>query len=116
MGGRALGGGGAGRAVALALISTVVVLGVVVYGVTHAPNWPEVKASFFDWDVYKSSFPGIAHAFLLNVKIFLIAEAIILFTALALAVLRSLPARSSSRSGRSRSPTPTSSAACRRSS
>jgi len=91
LGGRALGGGGAGRAVALALVSTVVVLGVVVYGVTHAPNWPEVKASFFDWDVYKSSFPGIAHAFLLNVKIFMIAEAIILFTALALAVLRSLP-------------------------
>jgi len=60
LGGRALGGGGAGRAVALALVSTVVVLGVVVYGVTHAPNWPEVKASFFDWDVYKSSFPGIA--------------------------------------------------------
>ena len=48
------------------------------------PNWPEVKASFFNWDVYKSSFPGIARAFLLNVKIFMIAEAIILFTALGL--------------------------------
>ena len=35
--------------------------------------------------------PGIASAFLTNVKIFCIAEVVILFTALGLAVLRSLP-------------------------
>jgi polar amino acid transport system permease protein len=64
---------------------------VLVYGVTHAPNWPEVKAAFFDWDKYRESFPVIARAFLLNVKIFLIAEVFILVFALLLAVLRSLP-------------------------
>ena len=50
-----------------------------------------MRAAFFDWDAYRRSFPAISKAFLLNVKIFCIAEAIILCTALALAVLRSLP-------------------------
>ena len=58
---------------------------------TRAPGWERFKAYFFDWDLYRESFPEIAEAFLLNVKIFLIAEAIILVTALGLAVLRSLP-------------------------
>jgi polar amino acid transport system permease protein len=62
-----------------------------VYGVTHAPNWPEVRDAFFDWGKYRESFPEISRAFLLNVKIFCIAEAFILVFALLLAVLRSLP-------------------------
>ena len=61
------------------------------YGVTHAPNWPEVKAAFFDWDKYRDSFPVIARAFLLNVKIFMIAEVFILIFALFIAILRGLP-------------------------
>ena len=59
--------------------------------VTRSPGWEDVKATFFDWGVFKDSFPDIAQAFLLNVKIFLIAEAFILVFALLLAVLRSLP-------------------------
>ena len=50
-----------------------------------------MKAAFFDWGAYRDSFPAISRAFLLNVKIFLIAEAFILVFALLLAVLRSLP-------------------------
>ena len=80
---RILGGGGAGRAVTLALLSTVVLFVALGYLVTHSPGWPEVKAAFFDWDAYRDSFPEIARAFLLNVKIFLIAEAFILVFALA---------------------------------
>jgi len=57
---------------------------------TQSPGWEEFKAYFFDWDKYRDSFPEIARAFLINVKIFVIAEAIILVTALLLAVLRSL--------------------------
>jgi len=62
-----------------------------VYGVTHSPGWDEVKTAFFNWEIYKDSFPEISRAFLLNVKIFCIAEALILVFALLLAVLRSLP-------------------------
>jgi polar amino acid transport system permease protein len=82
---------GGARGVSIAVLSTVVVfvgLGVVI---AHAPGWPEVKTTFFNWDQYKSSFPEIARAFKLNVKIFLIAEALILPFALLVAVLRSLP-------------------------
>jgi polar amino acid transport system permease protein len=83
--------GGARGGVGLAVLSTIVVfvgLGVLI---THSPGWSEVKTTFFNWDQYKSSFPEIARAFKLNVKIFLIAEALILPFALLLAVLRSLP-------------------------
>jgi polar amino acid transport system permease protein len=59
--------------------------------VTHAPGWDRFKAYFFDWGIYKDSFPEILHAFWLNVKLFLTAEVIILPAALVLAVLRNLP-------------------------
>jgi polar amino acid transport system permease protein len=50
-----------------------------------------VHRQFFNGHRFTSDFPGIADAFLLNVKMFAIAEAIILPLALLLAVLRSLP-------------------------
>ena len=59
--------------------------------VTQSPGWDRFKAYFFDWDLYRDSFPEILDAFLINVKIFLIAEVFILAFALLLAVLRSLP-------------------------
>ncbi len=59
--------------------------------VTSSPGWDAFKAYFFDWDYYRESFPEIADAFLVNVKLFLVAEAFILPVALLIAVLRSLP-------------------------
>ena len=59
--------------------------------VTRSPGWEEFKAYFFNWGYYRESFPEIADAFWVNVKLFLIAEAIILPFALLIAVLRSLP-------------------------
>jgi polar amino acid transport system permease protein len=84
-------GAGGPRGVAIALVSTVVFLGLVVVAVTHAPGWPEVRRTFFDWGEFRASFPEIARAFELNVKIFCIAEVFILAFALLLAVIRSLP-------------------------
>jgi polar amino acid transport system permease protein len=72
-------------------VSTGVFIATVVLLVTNASGWEEFKAYFFDWSRYRESFPEIADAFWINVKIFLIAESIILFTALGLAVLRGLP-------------------------
>jgi polar amino acid transport system permease protein len=59
--------------------------------VTRSPGWPEFKAYFFNWGYYEESFPEILDAFWVNVKLFCVAEAIILPAALLLAVLRSLP-------------------------
>ena len=64
---------------------------VVVLVVTNSPGWPEVKRLFFSGDVFADSLAVIPEAFLLNVKIFLIAEALILPCGLLIAVLRSLP-------------------------
>jgi polar amino acid transport system permease protein len=79
------------RGVGIALASTVLFFVLVVVAVTHAPGWPEVRRTFFDWGEFRSSFPEIARAFELNVKIFCIAEVFILAFALLLAVVRSLP-------------------------
>jgi polar amino acid transport system permease protein len=83
--------GGGARGVAIALASTLVFFTVIAVVITQSPGWPEVKKTFFDWGQFRSSFGEIAHAFLLNVKIFLIAEVFILIFALVLAVIRSLP-------------------------
>ena len=84
-------GGEGRRSAVIAVVSTIVFFTLLAVAVTHAPGWPEVRRTFFDWDQFTDSLPEIARAFLLNVKIFCIAEAFILVFALFLAVLRSLP-------------------------
>jgi len=71
-------------------MSTAVVLGAIGLLVVSSPGWPEVRRSFFSGDNFRTAFPDIAEAFLINVRIFLIAELVILVAALLLAVLRSL--------------------------
>ena len=87
----ALSGADGRRGVAIALLSTLVFLVVVVVVVANSPGWPTVHQQFFSWHYFKDFLPGIARAFLLNCKIFLIAECLILPFALLIAVLRSLP-------------------------
>lgn len=84
-------GGSGGRGVLVALASTVVFAVVVVLVVSNAPGWPEVRRQFFNGEVLRESLGVIPEAFLLNVRIFLIAEALILVLALVIALVRSLP-------------------------
>jgi len=79
------------RTVAIAVLSTLVFLALVGLVVTRSPGWEAFKEYFFNWDYYRESFPEIADAFLVNVKLFLVAEVFILPVALLIAVLRSLP-------------------------
>jgi polar amino acid transport system permease protein len=79
------------RSTLIALLSTVVFVVVVVLVVSSAPGWPEVKRLFFNGEVFRDSLETIPKAFLLNVKIFLVAELLILPLALLIAVLRGLP-------------------------
>jgi polar amino acid transport system permease protein len=79
------------RGVVIALVSTVVVFAAIGFAIVNAPGWPEVKAQFFDWGEFKATFPDVLDAFWLNVKLFCIAEVIILPLALLLAIVRSLP-------------------------
>jgi polar amino acid transport system permease protein len=75
----------------IAALSTVVVFGGLGFVIVNAPGWPRVQASFFDADVFWASLPGLIAAFWINVRLFLIAEVLILVVGLAVAVLRSLP-------------------------
>ena len=85
------GGPGATRYVLIAVASTVVVFALLAYLVVNAPGWERVKASFFDWDQFVESAPGIVAAFRINIALFLTAEVLILIFGLLLAVLRGLP-------------------------
>ncbi len=83
--------GGGLRSVLIALASTVVFIALVALAITHSTGWPAVKRSFFDGHIFWTSFPEISRTFLSNVKIFCIAEVLILVVALGIAILRGLP-------------------------
>jgi polar amino acid transport system permease protein len=84
-------GEGGGRAIAIAALSTIVVFTVLALVIVNAPGWEAFRAKFLNADVFVASLPLIAGAFLVNVRLFLIAEALILVMALAIAILRGLP-------------------------
>ncbi|HXG40021.1 MAG TPA: amino acid ABC transporter permease [Candidatus Limnocylindrales bacterium] len=88
LGGRGLGPGGS---VAAAIGSATVVFGLLGWAIVNSPGWPAVQRSFLDWELILESAPRIVRAFLLNVRIFLTAEAFILVLALGIAILRGLP-------------------------
>ena len=79
------------KGVALAVLSTLVVLGLLVWWVTSSPNWPAVRDLFFNGAEFRETFPEIVRRFGRNVQFFVIGEVFILAFALFLAVLRSLP-------------------------
>jgi polar amino acid transport system permease protein len=79
------------RSVAIALASTIAVFTGLAWVVVNSPGWPQVRESFLDAQNFVRSAPGIIAKFEVNVRLFLIAEVLILVCALVLAVLRSLP-------------------------
>jgi len=56
--------------------------------VASSPGWPNVKAYFFSWSDAKESFPDIWDAIWLNIKMFVIAEIVILVVAMLIAMAR----------------------------
>ncbi|WP_312856470.1 amino acid ABC transporter permease [Nocardioides pelophilus] len=77
------------RRVAAASLATVVVIGGLAAVVLLSPGWPRVRESFFDGFHARESLPAIVDGFWINVKMFLIAEPLILVLGLALAIVRS---------------------------
>lgn len=86
------------RGFLISTASTIVFFSVVTVILVAAPGFDSVRESFFNLEAMKESFfgvpeeglPGIGQAFLLNIRIFLIAEVLILILALVVAVIRSL--------------------------
>ena len=77
---------------AIAAISTLVVLGGAAVLVTQSPGWPRVQQTYFDPAAARDVFPDVAKAFWLNIRLFLVAEVLILVVAVLVAVIRVVPA------------------------
>lgn len=63
---------------------------VIVFLVTRSSGWSAVQNTFFNGDQFVESFPTLLEAFWLNVRIFLIAEPLILLIGLLVALARTL--------------------------
>jgi polar amino acid transport system permease protein len=68
--------------------SAALFFGVLVVVVVSSPGWPTVQATFFDWSAARAAFPDVLEGFWLNVRLFLLAEPIILVLGLAVAAVR----------------------------
>lgn len=77
------------RSSAIALVSTVIVFGVIGWVVVHAPGWPAVQESFFNAEVFWETLPSLLNAFVVNIQLFMIAEVLVLIFGLFLAIMRS---------------------------
>jgi polar amino acid transport system permease protein len=76
------------RSTLLASGSVVLFFGVVVLVIVTSPGWSTVRATFFDWSAAKDALPAVLKGFWLNVRLFMIAEPLILVLALAVASAR----------------------------
>ncbi len=76
------------RSILIASAALVVVFAGLAFAVTTSPGWPRFKAAFFDAGHAEAAFPAILDGFWLNVKLFLIAEPLILVLGLLVALAR----------------------------
>lgn len=53
-----------------------------------SPGWQTVRDHYFSWYWFRHSFPGVLSKFWLDVKIFLVVEAVVLIVALLIALCR----------------------------
>jgi polar amino acid transport system permease protein len=78
----------------LYVIGLGIVVAIVAFGAFFlAANGGRVRAVMFKWDLIWSSRTALIHGFWWNVKLFLVAEVIVLVWALVVAVVRQLPGR-----------------------
>jgi len=78
------------RHAAVGATSLVVFSVILALVIANSPGWAVVQETFFDGEIFADSFPKLVEAFWLNVRIFLIAEPIILLLGLTVALVRGL--------------------------
>ncbi|KQX74090.1 MULTISPECIES: amino acid ABC transporter permease [Aeromicrobium] len=76
---------------AVAVVSTLVVLGGLAVVVLQSPGWDRVRQTYFDVGDAKAVLPDVAEAFWLNIRLFLVAEVLILVVAITVAIIRVVP-------------------------
>lgn len=78
------------RAAIIAAVSTVIVIGLILWWVLTSEAWPGVQEQFFNPDHFVASWPDVLRGFWLNIQMFAVSEVLILFVALVLAMIRAL--------------------------
>ena len=76
------------RSTIIAGLSTLAVLAAILVLVPMAPGWEAVKKSFFNWDIFVRTFPGLLDAFLLDVAIFAWSAPLVFLLGLVIALCR----------------------------
>jgi polar amino acid transport system permease protein len=76
------------RGQAIAAISSVVVIGGLAALVLTSPGWPSVRDTMFSWSAFRDSFPDVASAFWLDIKMFCVIEVAVLIVGLVIALIR----------------------------
>jgi polar amino acid transport system permease protein len=78
------------RGQGIAALSTAIVVGGLALLIGTSPGWPEVRDTFFSWEVFRDSFPDIFEAFWLDIRVFLVVEVAVLILGLAVALVRTV--------------------------
>jgi polar amino acid transport system permease protein len=76
------------RRTAISAVSTIVVLGALATWIFTAPGWPDVRDTFFSVHDFRESFPDVIKGFWVDIKLFLIVEAVVLVLGLVIALIR----------------------------
>jgi polar amino acid transport system permease protein len=75
----------------VAAVSTLVVLGLLLWVVVRSPGWDRVRDTYFNADEARSALPAILDGFATNIRLFLVAEVAILAVGLLVALIRVVP-------------------------
>lgn len=76
------------RSIAVATVSSLIVVTAIVLLVPRMPRWDRVRQSFFNGERFRDSFPRLLDAFVLDVKIFAWSAPLILILAMMIAMAR----------------------------
>jgi polar amino acid transport system permease protein len=76
------------RGQAIAALSSLIVIGGLVALALTSPGWPNVRDTFFSWNAFKDSFPDVAEAFWLDIKMFCVIEVAVLIVGMVIALIR----------------------------
>lgn len=78
------------RGALIAAASTIIFVGFAAWLIVNSETWPAVQKQFFNWSNFREAWPVVLPGFWLDIKMFLLAEVLILVIALAVAMVRAL--------------------------
>jgi polar amino acid transport system permease protein len=70
----------------------VALLGGLAALILTSSGWPDVRDTFFNWEVFKESFPDVLEAFWFDVRMFVAVEVVVLAIGLTVALVRTTSA------------------------